>query len=197
MMRIDMGSSVDEPYFAFLEMLFEPDRPLSEMAVLMLLVALAGKDADVKGHAVDAMAETIQDGRTEPAEFSRVFVKLQKGGWLKLNRITDALTEISRFSDLHTYVVAGILRGWLEKQTELPRDGHYVLSLLSELLNQLGWALTDEQQLPLKEIKGSSKTAKLAKSLLKLGFTNQSSVFKGAMLLQLESRIDRALRWQG
>ena len=51
---------------------------------------------------------------------------------------------------------------------ELPRDAHHVLVLMQELQAQLGLTTPDAIAEKLRQVKGSSKTAKLAKSTLQV-----------------------------
>ena len=196
MQRMDMNSSMDEPNFAYFEMQFEPDRLWSEMTILMVWIGLASRDVDVRGHVIDLLAEAIQDGRVHAESVGKGFVKLCQGGWVKHNRIYDCLKEVSRLSQLHGYVIANILKKWLASQTYLPRDGHYLLSLLLELLSQFGDVLNDQQKQPLLNVKGSSKTAKLAKVLVDLKSDGTTNEFRIALSQQLNARIERAERWQ-
>ncbi|NLH16119.1 MAG: hypothetical protein GX455_06040 [Phycisphaerae bacterium] len=194
--RIDMVSSVDDPNFAYYELLFEPDRPLLEMAILLIWMGLAGKDADARGHAIDLLTEAIHDGRAHPQPFGEVLVKLCAGGWVKLNRIGDALNSISRVSPLHAYVCCGILRRWLAGQETLPDDAHHLLSLQLELSVQIGWTLSETEKRPLAGVSGSSKTAKLAKDLIRCEFSRPSAEHRQALIQQLEARLRRGQRWQ-
>lgn len=195
MARLEMTGSVFDPNFAYFQVFFEPDRPLTEMSTLMLWLGIAGKDADVRAHAAEALAETIHDGRAHPEPLSAVLIKLASGGWLKLNRLASALADVARLSPLHQLVIARTLARWLAAQNELPRDAHHVLALLLELLAALGLPLDPAARKPLKSITGKSKTATLARRLLNLTPTEPTPAFTQANLLQLQARINRAERW--
>jgi len=196
MWRIDDPSSTMEPNFAFLSPIFEPDRPLTAMACLALCVGLVGRDADARTSAIDALAEAIQDGRAYYNDLADILIKLSEGGWLKLNRLADALGEVARLSAMHGHVVACILERWLARQTGPHRDTHHVLTLLLELLSRFGLPLADEARGVLENLKGSSKTAKLARKLLSHEPEAPKPMLAEAMVQHLEGRVARAERWQ-
>lgn len=194
--RIDMNSASMEPNYTFIEPLLEADRPISDMGCLALWLGLAGQDADARGYAMDVLAEGIQDGRIHPDMLSPVLVKLGKDDWIKLNRVGKVLCETAKLSPLHSLVIARTLEQWLENQDELSRDASHVLSALHEIMIELGISLSDKARKPLEKVKGSSKTAKLCKSLLNHAPDKPTAAYDEALQLQLESRIQRAERWQ-
>jgi hypothetical protein len=194
--RIDDNSSNWYPNFVYVTPLLEPDRPLSEMAILVLWLALVGKDADARGYAIDAVAEAIQDGRAHPDILGPVLIQLSQGGWLKLNRLAASLGEVARLSAWHQFVIVRVLEAWLAARTDLPRDAHHILSLLLELLTSLDLGLAEKARVPLEQKKGSSKTAKTARAILDRSGSDRSLKTSQALIEQLRSRIERAERWQ-
>ena len=196
MSRIDSNSSTWEPNFTFLKPLLEPDRLFSEMAILMVWLAVVGKDVDARAYAIDVLADGISDGRISAEPFARILHKLSQGGWLKLNRLSESLSEVARFSSLHALVVAEILLLWLDEQKELPHNAHSVLSLLYEILLRLGLPVSEKSGIFLQSIKGSSKTAKIAKNLLNYKPPSVSADYLQARLQVVKARIMRAERWQ-
>jgi hypothetical protein len=195
-LRMDMNSSAFDPHFAYYEILFEPDRPLTEMGILLIWIGLAGKDADARGHAIDLLTEAIQDGRAHAGPLGETLVKLCAGGWVKLNRIGDALKGIARLSPLHAYVAGGVLRRWLAGQEKLPDDGQHLLAPLLEIAVRMGWSLTDAEKRSLAAVSGTSKTAKLAKELMRLERSKASAEERQALVQQLEARLRRGERWR-
>ena len=194
--RIENTSSISDPNYIFLEPLLETDRPISELGYVILIIGLAGKDTDTKGYAIDALVEGIQDGRIDPDEFSQVLAKLGKDDWIRLNRIWKIFLEISKLSPLHSLIIAEIIEKWLENQEELPPKSHDALSLLLELQTELGLSITDKVKNLLVKVKGSTKSAKLAKNLLKHSPEKPTTVFEEALLMQIESRVERVERWE-
>jgi len=193
--RIDDPSSTFNPNFAFLSPLFEPDRPLTEMGTLALCTALVSRDADARAQAVDVLTESLQDGRAHHIQIADVLTKLSSDAWMKLNRLADTMGEISRLSAMHAHVSAFILQHWLAARRELPRDTHYILTLLLDLLARLGLPLADETRGVLEGLKGSSKTAKLASRILNVKPEAPTQMHAEAMLQHLDSRLSRAERW--
>ena len=101
--RIDKPASAFEPNHVYIKPLLEPDRPWTEMAVLAVWMALASKDTDARTAALDVLVESVSDGRAMPDQMGDVLSKLQRGRWLKLHRVADALGEIARLSPLHAW----------------------------------------------------------------------------------------------
>jgi len=192
--RLDKRSSALSPFAAYLDPLFEPDRPLTELAALALWVATLGKDADSRTAAIDAWIALVGDGRGDAGLLGDVLTRLAEGGWLRLNRLADALREVSRASSLHAWTVAEVLQDLLASLEALPRDAHHVLQLLRELLVQLGLEARPELRASLQSQKGTGKTAKLARQLAKLAPT-ESAEARTAALELLDARIARANRW--
>lgn len=193
--RVEQPASTLEPYHAYLRPLFEPDRPWSELAAVAVWVALVSKDADSRTTAMDVLIEAIADGRAHPEPMAQVLAKLAAGDWLKLNRVADALAEVARLSVLHAWFAAETLQGFLAASDALPRDAHAVLSLLHELLVDLGTSPLPAVVSRLEPVRGTSKTAKAAVSLQKLTPQPQGSKLRQAGLQALDARVARAKRW--
>ena len=192
--RVEKKSSALEPHSAHFDPLFQPDRPLTELAALALWIATLSKDADSRTAAIDVWIELIADGRGDARLLGDVLARLSEGGWLRLNRLADALREVSRVSPLHAWTVADVLQDLLVSQEGLPRDGHHVLQLLREVLVQLGLEIRPELRSDLELQKGTGKTAKLARQLATLRRTERSEQYT-ALLQLLDARIARANRW--
>jgi hypothetical protein len=193
--RMDKPASATEPNYAYLTPLLEPDRPWGEMGTLAVWMGLVGKDADARTAALDVLIESISDGRAHPDQMGEVLSKLQQGGWLKLNRAADALGEVARLSPLHGWFAATALLAYLRHVEDFPRDFHFILSLLNELMVESGMALDPAARSRLEAIRGSNKTAKSAAALLKLDPQPHSPKLYQAGLLVLEARIARCTRW--
>lgn len=193
--RIDQNSSTFEPNYPFLIPLLEADRPFTEMAYLALILGLISKDSDAKGYAVDILATGIEDSRINPDPFSDILLKLSNMDGLMPNRLASSLSEAAKLSPLHAFIIAHTLLLWLSKINELPRDAHYLLSLLNDLTSQLGLKPDGKALDLLKAVKGSTKTAKIAKSLISYTYNNYTNDYFEAKNAQLETRILRAERW--
>jgi hypothetical protein len=192
--RMDAMGAAFEPNFAFLEPLLEVDRPWTEMAHLVLWLALAGKDAGARGAALGVLVEAVSDGRAHPAPLSRVLSRLAEGGWLELNRVAGVLGEMARVSSLHAWVAAEILERMIAGLEERPRDLHHGLALLLELETRLGRSLVPDARSRLEPVSGSGQTAELACSLLALS-ASDAAVLHEARLDLLEGRVARGERW--
>lgn len=193
--RLDSNSSVYEPNHAYLPPLFDVDRPWTDMAYLLSVVAIASRDQDASGLAVDALVEAIADGRVHPEPLGRTLAKLTTPYWLKLNRLCERLAEIARITPLHAWTIRGAVEQLLLAYDELPRDAHYLLALLRELHAQLGLPAAPPVVEKLQPIKGSSKTARLAGAVATFAPHMPTIAWEEARILLLETRLARAERW--
>jgi hypothetical protein len=127
-------------------------------------------------------------------EYKESIEKAAASKTFKLNRLCAAFSEVSRVSSCHAWVIAGALETLLESYASPPDDVHHLLSLLLELMTQLGLAPGDEARAKLAAIKGAGKTASLAKSLAALE-PQQTSAAVEARVICAEKRLERAQRW--
>ena len=192
--RIDMNDSTLDPTHAYLESLFEPERPWTGMAVLALTVGMASKEADCRRLATDALIEGIEDGRAHPAGLGHTLDGLTDKGWLKVNRVAESLSEVARVSPLHQLVVAQTLETFLATRGEMPRNVHLLLELLNELLAALDRNLPTATRERLQRVKGGSKTAKLAVLLASRTGEEVGRGEREAVALALRTRLERARR---
>lgn len=181
-------------YSSLLEPLYEQDLPVGELAVLALTIASQCKNADISTTALDAWVTLIADGRGDARLMGQVLGRLSGVDWLKLNRLTAVLREVSRVSPLHTWTIAEMLQDLVAAYSELPADAHHVLQLLRELLVELGLGIRPELRPKLEPCTGSGKTAKLARQLSALANTDNPAQH-AALLQLLDAQIQRADRW--
>lgn len=165
--RIDENSSNWMPGFGFLHSLFQKNRPWGEVGHLLLCLGLIGKDADVKGLAVDALIEGIEGRVFDPRLFAEVMARLGEGKWGKLNRLGEGLLQVVQVSTLHAEVVCEALEAWLPRLDFEERSAIHVLQVLLEARALTGRPLAASAQAALREVGGSGKAARLAKDLLR------------------------------
>jgi hypothetical protein len=180
---------------AYLERLFDADAPLSEMAQLLLAVALVSRDADVAGLAVDALLQTVADGRCVGSELGRIYSRLISSELVKGNRLAKSLETVARASLLHTQVCAEIVQSALAPASALPRDGHHLLAVLHEWLVALDQPLAPGMRTLLDQANVSGKTAILARKLVQRNGPRNLAISKTIVQEALRGRIDRALQW--
>jgi hypothetical protein len=153
---------------AYLEPLVDPTTAMTPMARLTLAVALAAKQPDQHGLAVDALVLAIHDHRLPAALFGETMATLASSGVVLAARWAKTLAEIGRASPLHaTWVVQALARALRGPAAQAPKDLSKLLELLHELSLETGAALTDpEARAYLEALETGGKTAKLAKALL-------------------------------
>ena len=191
--RIENKASKESPFSVYFEPLFDPDVPIDVTAALAILVGLSGKDEEVALAAKDALIAAISDGRVVSASLYGAIEVIAPAYWFKVNRITPRLAEIGSASPLHAWVAARVLEHLARSCRDLAKDGNHIFAALLELLVEHGLGLEASTADALGTVKGSGKSAKLAKQLLALEpKAGRMNVVYDAVL---ETRIARAERW--
>jgi hypothetical protein len=181
----------------FLEPLFAPQTRFSEMAQLLVAVSLLAKDSGLKGYAVDALIALIEDGRCVGDELGGVFRRLLISDAVKCNRLAEQLGEVARVSPLHKHVCSRTVQTMFGDAAALPNgvlpnDAHHLLAPLYEWLVELDEPLHEPTRGVLATVTGSSKTAKLAKSLLARTSPADPVQWRQIVLASLRGRLPRA-----
>ena len=190
----------------FIEKLYDPDVPLKQMALLTLVIGLSCKSAP----AVEALIQTIDDGRLNSNKLARIMNTLRElerplGAdeyavpLVSLTRWSKAMKTAVLTSPYHALVIRGAIEQMLSGDpANAPKDLHTILEVLLEISIQQQQSITraDARQY-LSGIKTSGKTAKLVKQLLALKKgPDGDSICAEALAYALEKRIERAQRWQ-
>lgn len=177
----------------FLEPLLDPDVPFTEVAQLLVALALAQAEPEATGLAVDALIELIRDGRCAGPELGDVLGRLFNADQIKLNRLAKHLDTVARASVLHTHVCAQIVQVACSQSIEIPKDVHHLLGPLVEWLTSLGQEVRKELR-PNLEKTTTGKAGRLAKQLLAL----RRVPGRGARVFieALHGRLERARRWK-
>ena len=178
---------------AFLGPLFDSDVPLTEMAQLLVALALIQKEPEVAGLAVDVLIELIRDGRCTGPELGGIFARLQPAGLVKLNRLGERLATVARASLLHSHVCAQLTQAAVAALTDVPRDLHNLLDPLLQWLTALAQGVQQECR-PLLEKVTAGKTGTLARRLLQL--PHPSTPRRDILLEALQARLERSERWR-
>jgi len=164
--RMDEDSSSWTPGIGYLQGLFQKNRPWLEPGHLLLCIGLAGKDADVKGLAVDALIEGIDGRLFDPALFARTLARLCQGEWVKFNRVGDGLMQVVQVSNLHAAIVSETLQACIPHLDLQQKNAFRLLEVLVEAQAVVDLPLEGATRDALRNLKGSGKAAKLAKQLL-------------------------------
>jgi hypothetical protein len=188
----DSQASLLRQRASFLEPLFDPSVPFSEMAQLVLAISLSEQVPEVTGMAVDVLIELIRDGRCVGVELGRVLGRIIPHKFLKLNRLGKHLDTVARASLLHAHVCAQTVQQACASLEELPKDAHFLLGPLLEWLSSLGLSVRDECRLLLEKTK-SGNTGTLARKLLQIPSspTKQTAILVEA----LRGRLHLAHQW--
>ena len=187
---------VSEPVFAFVEELFEPDKPWKPIAHYAAASALFGKTNDIKIQAMDALVEACTDGRADPDMFGDA-AALSVVSWVGNCRLfAISLAEFAPISPLHCWFATRACDKVIAGFDKPPNGAAHILEFYLNGLIELGLAPPIAVINACNKIKGSSKAAKLAKRILEVKGTEQSHFRDEAKMIAIQSRIDRGLRWQ-
>ena len=182
----------------YLEFLIDPDLPLKPMALLLLTLGLAAKQADEYGLATDALIAAIDDGRIDGpllGESMRPLSALRSDQTVALGE--DVARSRADLAPARSDHPSAIQHALAEGLAEPPRDLLNLLELLRELLIEIGEAVSPASLGTwLSGWKASGKTAKLVKDLLALTESKEDTQRRAASLRALARRVERAERWE-
>lgn len=193
-LTFDWSTTKVWPEHAFLTPLFEPDRPFSLPAAMLVCLSLCAPPGDLSRAAIDVLVEGIADGRVHPAPFAEPALRIAETPWFQFGRFTTNLAEVARVSPHHAWAVRGLLEALIPPWTDLPKNSHHALELLLELLTQLGQPLEPATREVLGLVKAGGKSGKLVKQLLALGAIDNGAM-ESAREAMLAARVARAERW--
>ena len=161
-----------------------------------LAASLASKSADLKplSKSFAEVAKLASRHVLLKLMFTEPLEKVVASKTFKLNRLCAAFAEVARVSPWQAWVISGTLETLLGRYESIPDDVHNLLSLLLELMTQLGLAPGDEARAKLATIKVGGKTASLAKSLAALE-PRPTNAASEARVICAEKRLERAARW--
>ncbi|WMS87047.1 DUF6493 family protein [Pleionea litopenaei] len=188
--RIDDNSSVFDPNFAFFESLFDGIRPWSELAHLVLVFGLIGKDSDSKSLAIDALIEGIDNDLVSTQSISLILEQLNTIGFIKLNRLADSLKVVAEVSNEHRYIISQVLQEVLKTVDSKQRNLQVLFALLLDINTALDIKVIKELEPLLTSYKGKSKVAEAAKRLMGISGANNSGIVKARASI-VERRLAR------
>ena len=189
----DSNRTTDQHHVA-LEPSLDPDVPMGPGAHAAIAMALVGKNETLATTAVDLTIAAIEDGRFDADRSGSLLGMLLDQRVGNLGRASDRLATVARTSLLHADAIRRTLQAYFRNATELPRDTHAGLQTLLEAGTAVRRGLDDPAARGVVEAvaSGSSKRAKLARSVLEL----PADWLVGAPERQaLEARLARAERW--
>ena len=190
--RIETTGSLAWPDHAYLGSLFETYRPWTEMAYLAVSVASLSRDTEVKGTAVDALIEAIDDGRCHPLPLGDALVGLWRGGWPKPNRLAAVFEDVARVGPLHELAIALALDELVGSWQALPHGAHHLLTPLHAGFAALGLAPRAKTRKLLETVTTGGKTGKLVKAILTLESAEQPTPrHRAALVHAQQARLDR------
>lgn len=184
----------------YLEPLLDADEPLGELGRTALCLGLSAKEPGEHTLAADVLAAAISDGRVDGQCLAPTLAIFLTTAGIKVGRWSKVFGVVARISPLHAHVVRQTLENTLalagRSLAEPPKDIHYLLELLLELLAESGTALSNAAARDsLGQFTGSGKAGKAAKALLAVQPESDGSSVREIAQQALQGRIDRARRW--
>ncbi|MCA9061288.1 MAG: hypothetical protein KDA85_22395, partial [Planctomycetaceae bacterium] len=186
---------------SFLEPLLDSDTPLRSIGQFLLLCGLAAKEPGEHGLAVDIAIQAIRDGRLGTDNLSAVLSSHVPAGLFNFTRLSKRCRDIAAVSPLHATVIfvawekclaEGIAT--MDPNAEVPRGFGDILEMLLEIGTELQQGIRNPGAVEyLRRIKGSGKTNKLARQLLRLTSTSTAT---DSLELAISSRLDLLQAWQ-
>lgn len=141
--------------------------------------------------AIDVWISLIVADRCDVATLIAALFEVAEGGWVMFIRIGELMTEVSRVSPQHAYLIACVLECLLGCLGIPGKDVTRLLEPLNECCEHLGRSIGDDLKQKLMQIKSGAAKAK-AESLCE----HQNAMTGSrqmAMASALAARIDRAL----
>jgi len=181
----------------YLQALLPADVPLVPVAVLVMVVGLAAKEAGESTIAVDVAISAISDGRLNGVQFGEALHGAHTTGLFKLSRWAKSLQEIARATALHADVICETLgRVFTGATASDTRDIALLLELFHELTLDTGREIVAPTQQWLRQFQGTGKAAKAVASLRKAASAKTTRQRTERDRVALQGRIDRVQRWQ-
>ncbi|HEY9784959.1 MAG TPA: DUF6493 family protein [Candidatus Obscuribacterales bacterium] len=187
--------SVGSYWHGDIEFVFDPDVPMAGNGRYFIAMALSSKNPEVARLALDALIAAVGECRIEATTFGEALASILPTGVITAVRWTRALRDMSKVSPLHAYFTWLTIDSLLTHATLSAIQPIPFLEILAELQSEHEFALSEELKTKLTTVSGTSKTAKLAKSLQNSRPAGKSNSLRRAALAGLESRIARAERW--
>ena len=143
--------------------------------------------------ATDIAIAAIDDGRLTAENFGRALKIVFGSKNIAPSRWAKTLRDVARVSTLHAYAVFGSMVASLPAAKDgLPKNPASYFELMNELSAELRLGIRDEEvRKMLGEFKGSSKAARLAKSLLAAETSLSEDARTGIVHRAIEGRMAR------
>jgi len=167
-----MGNNVDwwEAQWqnrAYLDVLLQTTTPMTPMARLLLALGLAGKEAGQAALAVDALANSVRDGRLDITAMGKTLARLWTMPLVKGPRFGKSLAAAAQAHASMPAAVFALLCAMVEVQPEAPRkDLAPLLELLLELKLALGLGVPDSTRTALQAMRLGGKSKLAVKAIL-------------------------------
>jgi hypothetical protein len=201
----------------FIEPLYDPDVPVRDVGVLMLVIAATSKQKDEHEHAIEALIAVLEDGRVVGRTLGVLMRELLQtqplrckvGYWqhdmwpllVSVTRWAKAFKPVLGASSYHALMIQEALEEALQGDAKkAPKDINQLLEVFLEALMETGDEVTNESTrqflTAVHSAQPNTKGGKLAKQILALKRGAKYEA-KRAEIMQYAhaKRCDRGERW--
>jgi len=176
------------------ELMFDPDISMAGNGRYFICTAMSSKNNDLARLAVDALISAVGECRIGAGAYGEAMAAILPAGVITAVRWTRGLRDMSRTSPLHAQFTWQSISTLIENASITSTQQIPFLELLVELQLEHGFKPEATLVQALSSTTGGGKGAKLAKTILTFHGQDNSTI--RAALQDLESRINRAERWQ-
>jgi Family of unknown function (DUF6493) len=176
------------------DILFDPDISMAGIGRYVLCFAMSSKNNDVARLAVDALIAAVAECRIGGSAFGEAMATVLPPGVITPVRWVRGLRAMVRTSPMHAHFTWQAVCTLIEQAPITPTQQIPFLELLAELQVEHRFKHEGSLLQALSRNTGAGKSAKLIKTILAFKGDDNSAVL--AALQDLESRINRAERWQ-
>ncbi|TWU04409.1 DUF6493 family protein [Stieleria varia] len=170
--------------------LLDPESTWNDATCRLFVMAAGDERGENRILATDGLLDAIARSLVSPEILGTVIANTLP--FIKLNRLSKVLSSVAGESKLHRFVISQSIEFTILHLEELPIDIQLLLSVLLESSSDLGIAPGQTLAEKLSAISGSSKTAKLAKQLVKL---TEATSRQDLDSLVLATFVQRGERW--
>jgi hypothetical protein len=154
---------------AYLAPLLEPTVHAGKMGILLLALALAGKEPGQTALAVDVLVRMTLDHRLDAEKLAEDMRELLAAGHVRASRYAKSLAAATRAAPELLPVVIRLLEVTIgARPDDPPRDVAQLLALLRETLLEAGANISEETRALLPRLRLAGKAASIRKALAQL-----------------------------
>lgn len=178
------------------DFVFDEDLSLAKNGAWLLAIGSFALSPTLRSNTIDLFIAGISHNRCEVNTLTEAYQALLQ---FKVpgSRMAEVLRETSRASELHALFIMQLCSNLLVQLDAASRVSSELYGVLLDIVDAHKYPVGELLKARLSKVKGSSKSATMAKALLSNNFQWQTCVaLKRACSQSIQSRINRCERWQ-